>query len=114
MAGTAGTARTSACQMTRIGFSRHYYDVAVITATDAGHSALSNIALLDAVRKHNLIAFPQAWKRFEEAVPGSVRLVPRAELLAVIEHDYRAMEGMILGESRNSDGSSSRFNTLKP
>ncbi len=94
--------------------SRHYYDVAVITATDAGHSALSNIALLDAVRKHNLIAFPQAWKRFGEAVPGSVRLVPQAELLAVIEHDYRAMEGMILGESRNSDGSSSRFNTLKP
>ncbi len=79
--------------------SRHYYDVAVITATDVGHSALSNIALLDAVRKHNLIAFPQAWKRFEEAVPGSVRLVPQAELLAVIEHDYRAMEGMILGES---------------
>ncbi len=38
--------------------SRHYYDVAVITATDAGHSALSNIALLDAVRKHNLIGLP--------------------------------------------------------
>ncbi len=79
--------------------SRHYYDVAVITATDAGQSALLNIGLLDSVRNHNLIAFPQAWKRFDEAVPGSVRLVPQAELLTVIERDYRAMDGMILGQS---------------
>ena len=37
--------------------SRHYYDVAMITATDTGRSALSNTDLLDAVRNHNLIAF---------------------------------------------------------
>ena len=79
--------------------SRHYYDVAMITATEAGTSALSNIDLLDAVRNHNLIAFPQVWKRFEEAVPGSVRLVPQAKLSTVIEGDYEAMEGMILGEA---------------
>ena len=78
--------------------SRHYYDVAMITATDLGGSALSDTDLLDAVREHNLIAFRQAWKRFEEAVPGSVKLVPQMELLAVIERDYRAMEGMILGD----------------
>ena len=80
--------------------SRHFYDVAMITATETGKSALSNIDLLDAVRTHNLIAFRQAWKRFEEAVPGSLRLVPQPELQRVIESDYRAMEGMILGEPR--------------
>ena len=37
--------------------SRHYCDVAMITATEIGRSALSNIDLLDAVRNHNLIAF---------------------------------------------------------
>ena len=37
-------------------------------------------------------------KRFEEAVPGSVRLVPPAELRTVIERDYGAMQGMILGD----------------
>lgn len=79
--------------------SRHYYDAAVITATDAGRSALLDIGLLDAVRNHNLIAFRQAWKQFEKAVPGSVRLVPQGELLTEIERDYRAMDGMILGES---------------
>ncbi len=79
--------------------SRHYYDVAVITATEVGQSALVDADLLDAVRNHNLVAFRQAWKRFEEAVPGSVRLVPQAELRTVIEQDYRAMQGMILGEA---------------
>ena len=79
--------------------SRHYYDVAMITATETGRSALSNIDLMDAVRNHNLIAFRQAWKRFEEAVPGSMRLVPQAELRTVIERDYRAMEGMLVGDT---------------
>ena len=71
----------------------------MITATDTGRSALSNIDLLDTVRNHNLIAFRQAWKRFEEAVPGSLRLVPQAELRTGIESDYGAMAGMILGEA---------------
>lgn len=79
--------------------SRHYYDAAMITATEIGRSALSNIDLLDGVRSHNLIAFRQAWKRFEEAAPGSIRFVPQAELHTAIESDYRAMEGMILGDA---------------
>ena len=79
--------------------SRHYYDVAMITATEKGRSALSDIAMLDAVREHSIIAFRQAWKRFGEAIPGSLRLVPQAELRRVIEGDYGAMEGMILGEA---------------
>ena len=79
--------------------SRHYYDVAMITAADTGVAALSDHALLDAVRSHNLIAFRQAWKKFEEAVPGTVRLVPQPELRAVIETDYGAMQGMILGDA---------------
>ena len=79
--------------------SRHYYDVAVITATKTGRSALVRTNLLDAVRNHNLVAFRQAWKRFEEAVARSIRLVPQAELHTLIERDYRAMQGMILGEA---------------
>ncbi len=79
--------------------SRHYYDAAMITASDIGRSALSNIDMLDAVRSHNLIAFRQAWRRFDEAVPGSIRFVPQAELSTAIESDYRAMEGMILGDA---------------
>ena len=83
--------------------SRHYYDVAMITATEVGASALADNELLASVREHNLIAFRQAWKRFDEAVPGSVRLVPQAALRAAIEKDYRAMQGMILGDAPQFD-----------
>ena len=77
--------------------SRHYYDAAMITPTDRGESALSNLELLEAVRNHNLLAFRQAWKRFDEAIPGSVKLVPQSELRSAIEADYDAMQDMILG-----------------
>ena len=79
--------------------SRHYYDAATIAKTRTGKAALSDTDLLDAVRKHNLIAFRQAWKRFEEAVPGSLRLVPQPELRVAIERDYRAMRDMVLGDA---------------
>ena len=77
--------------------SRHYYDAAMIASSPTGENALSDTALLDAVRTHNLVAFRQAWKRFEEAVPGSLRLVPQEELHAAVKRDYRAMHDMILG-----------------
>ena len=79
--------------------SRHYYDAAMITASNTGASALSDLKLLDAVRSHNLIAFKQAWKRFEQAKPGSVRLVPQPGLREAIERDYAAMQNMILGDA---------------
>lgn len=79
--------------------SRHYYDVAMITQTERGRSALSDVELLESVRNHNLIAFRQAWKRFEEAVPGSLKLVPQTEIRQMIERDYGAMQGMVLGEA---------------
>lgn len=83
--------------------SRHYYDVAMITATKVGASALADEALLTAVREHNLIAFRQAWKKFDEAVPGSLRLVPQDALRAAIEKDYEAMQGMMLGAAPEFD-----------
>lgn len=83
--------------------SRHYYDVAMITATEVGASALADEALLTAVREHNLIAFRQAWKKFEEAVPGSVCIVPQDALRAAIEKDYQAMQGMMLGDAPEFD-----------
>lgn len=83
--------------------SRHYYDAAMITATATGASALTDLELLDAVRSHNLVAFRQAWKRFEQATPGSLRLVPQPGLREAIERDYAAMQDMILGDAPEFD-----------
>ena len=79
--------------------SRHYYDAAMLTVSDVGRSALARLDILELVRNHNLAAFRQAWKRFEEAVPGSLKLVPNGELQTVIGRDYRAMESMLFGDA---------------
>lgn len=83
--------------------SRHYYDVAMITGTETGDAALTDEALLTAVREHNLIAFRQAWKKFDEAVPGSIQIVPPDPLRAVVDEDYKAMQGMMLGAAPEFD-----------
>ncbi|MBE0533607.1 MAG: nucleotidyl transferase AbiEii/AbiGii toxin family protein [Rhodospirillales bacterium] len=79
--------------------SRHYYDVALMTATNTGRAALADHALLAAVRDHNLAAFRQAWKRFDEATPGTIHVVPQPALRSAVEKDYAAMQGMIHGEA---------------
>ncbi len=79
--------------------SRHYYDAAMITGTDTGKAALADEALLAAVREHNLIAFKQAWKKFDEAVPGSIYISPQDALLSILEKDYDAMQGMMPGDA---------------
>jgi hypothetical protein len=73
------------------------YDVAVISETEMAKAAIQDNSLWDAVREHNLLAFRQAWKKFEEAVKGTMRLVPQPRLRAEIEKDYRAMEDMVFG-----------------
>jgi Nucleotidyl transferase AbiEii toxin, Type IV TA system len=79
--------------------SRHYYDVAMISETEIGRSALNDHDLWTAVRDHNQIAFRQGWKKFDEAIVGSTRIVPQLQLRAEIEKDYSAMQGMILGDA---------------
>ena len=79
--------------------SRHYYDFAVISGTETGAAALADRDLLGDVRDHSMVAFRQAWKRLDEAVPGTVRLEPQPELRAVLEQDYATMQGMMLGDA---------------
>ena len=79
--------------------SRHYFDVAVMTTHETGQSALRDYELLAEVRRHNLVAFRQRWKRFEDTVPGKLRIVPYGSLRTAIQKDYAAMEGMILGDA---------------
>ena len=79
-----------------------------------GRTTLSNFDLLKAVREHNCIAFRQPSKKFEEACPGSVRLVPQPGLCQAVERDYQAMQGMILGDRRILHGLCREFSMLKP
>jgi Nucleotidyl transferase AbiEii toxin, Type IV TA system len=78
--------------------SRHYYDVAKIYNSEIGKLAVSNDDLREKVRQHKLNFFNAAWKKFDEAVPGSLFVVPTGELLAIVQRDYLAMQEMMTGD----------------
>lgn len=47
--------------------------------------------------------YPRAWARYEQAVPGSFRLVPEGEVLKTVRADYVSMADMIFGERPEFD-----------
>jgi len=79
--------------------SRHYYDVAMIHKTDLGLQAVSDTKLREDVRQHKILFFKKAWMKLDEAVPGSLHLVPQGKLLQNLQDDYQAMQGMMLGNA---------------
>jgi hypothetical protein len=81
--------------------SRHYYDVAMIYKAGRGKDAVEDAALREDVRQHTIKFFNRAWMKLGEAVPGSMRLTPKDELLKALQADYQAMQGMMLGEVPN-------------
>jgi Nucleotidyl transferase AbiEii toxin, Type IV TA system len=83
--------------------SRHYYDVAMIYNSEIGKRAIDNDELREKVRQHKLDFFKTAWKRFDLAVSGTIRIVPYDRLLTALAQDYQAMQGMMLGTAPNFD-----------
>ncbi len=79
--------------------SRHYYDVAMIHKTEFGQEAVADRKLREDVRQHKMLLFNIAWMKFDEAVPGSLRLVPQDKLLDNIKNDYKFMQDMMLGNA---------------
>ena len=71
----------------------------MMTGTDIGKKALANKALLKDVREHNLIAFRQAWKKLDEAVPGTMRLYPQNEIVPFLKSDYEHMRDLLFSMS---------------
>lgn len=83
--------------------SRHYYDMAQLTQHAAKRRALANLDLLSEVGHHNSVFFKAAWARYEDAKPGSLRLVPGKNLEAALRRDYAGMREMIIGTAPSFD-----------
>ncbi len=79
--------------------SRHYYDLAALAENEEiRHKALGDLELLIRVAEHKKRFFPAAWARYDEAKPGSLRLVPHQTLHDELLDDYRKMRDMFYGE----------------
>jgi hypothetical protein len=78
--------------------SRHYYDVAKLHEAGIGQKALQYPGLLRAVAAHQCAFFRTGWAKYEEAVPGTLRLVPPESRREELEQDYEKMKEMVFGE----------------
>lgn len=78
-------------------YSRHYYDLAMMSAAPVKDAALADLELLEDVVAFKQRFYRRPWAHYELAKPGSFRLVPEGHILAAVEHDYVQMRNMIFG-----------------
>jgi hypothetical protein len=79
-------------------YSRHYYDVALMSKQPIKADALADLPLLAQVVKHKETFYPSAWSRYDLARAGSFHVVPAKERMDALQRDYKNMAPMIFGE----------------
>jgi len=79
-------------------YSRHYYDLAMMANSEVKDRALKDLTLLNSVIEFNTKFYPCNWAKFDEAKPGTLKLVPPEFRYKELMADYRAMKNMIFGE----------------
>ena len=74
--------------------SRHYYDLFAMADTPIYGKSLEKISLLKDVSEHKSLFFKANWAHYEEAKPGSLKLLPRDEQVSQLKADCRQMQEM--------------------
>ena len=78
-------------------YSRHYYDVAVLSRSAVKDDALSDLELLPRVVRHKQEFYPATWASYETATLSGLKLYPREERIDALKKDYGEMGVMIFG-----------------
>ena len=81
-----------------VRMSRHYYDLFAMADSHIYKKSLEKISLLKHVSEHKSLFFKANWAHYEEAKPGSLRLVPRNDQISQLKTDYRQMQQMFFEE----------------
>ena len=76
-------------------YSRHYYDLAMMAQSKVKNEAFADLDLLQNVVKFKQKFYPRTWAKYEEAIPGTLKLLPPEFRLDSLEKDYKAMQNMI-------------------
>ena len=82
-------------------YSRHYYDIYKMCYSNVKNDALNNLDLLDDVRLFTMTFYNRSWAKFEEAKPGTFKLIPKN--LDDLKADYKMMEAMFFKETPSFD-----------
>jgi hypothetical protein len=78
-------------------YSRHYYDMYRLSCLPIRNQALAKLELLQEVVRFKMRFYRCPWAMYEEARPGSLRLLPPAHHVDELQRDYRAMGVMLFG-----------------
>jgi hypothetical protein len=78
-------------------YSRHYYDLYRLSLLPIRGKALEHLDLLREVTAFKMRFYRCPWARYEEAWPGSLRLLPPTHHVKGLREDYRAMQAMLFG-----------------
>jgi len=79
-------------------YSRHYYDLHRLAHSPVKDAALHARDLLRDVVEFKQRFYPCGWANYEQARPGTFKLMPSAPHRRDLEKDYDAMRVMIFGE----------------
>lgn len=84
-------------------YSRHYYDLYCMANSSVKAEAFADLDLLDKVVCFKDKFYRCSWARYDEAKPGTMKLIPSEKNIKVIKDDYEHMKNMIYGEKPDFD-----------
>lgn len=84
-------------------FSRHYADTAAMAKHETASKAVDDHELRSRVVQWKSRFFGSSWANYEQAVPGTFRLIPPPERLPRLLRDYQSMRDMYLAECASFD-----------
>jgi hypothetical protein len=78
-------------------YSRHYYDLYRISRMPIRDQALAKMDLLQEVVEFKMRFYRCPWALYQEAKPGTLRLLPPQHHVDELRQDYRDMQAMLFG-----------------
>ncbi len=94
-------------------YSRHYYDLYCIAHSENKNAAFEDLELLKKVVNFKMKFFPRKWAKYEEAIPGTIKLVPPAFRFDSLRTDYEDMAEMMFGQYPSFDDLMDYIQTLE-
>jgi len=78
--------------------SRHLYDIVMLSGSPIGVEAVRDLTLLDTVAKHKAFYYRSNAAKYDKAKAGTLKIVPKGEILEAFRIDYEKMRSMFAGE----------------
>ena len=69
--------------------------------TPVKENAFARIELLKTVVDFKMKFYPRTWAKYQQAVPGTLKLIPPDYRFAALTADYEAMKDMLYGDVPN-------------